>query len=46
MGWSEAVFIIESIKKELEKLQSAINRIEVALVQQGIISDNNESNNS
>lgn len=40
MGWSEAVFIIESLKKEIEKLQAAINRIESALVQEGIIENN------
>lgn len=43
MGWSEAVFIIESLKKEIEKLQTAINRIESALAQEGIIeSDSND----
>lgn len=43
MGWSEAVFIIESLKKEIEKLQSAIDRIEEALIQNGIITDDSNS---
>ena len=43
MGWSEAVFIIESIKKELEKLQGAVNRIEAALIQEGIISEDDSN---
>lgn len=43
MGWSEAVFIIESIKKELEKLQGAVNRIEAALIQAGIISEDDSN---
>ena len=43
MGWSEAVFIIESLRKEIEKLQAAVLRIEAALIEKGIISDDNSN---
>lgn len=43
MGWSEAIFIIESLKKEIEKLQVAISRIEATLAEKN--TQEEDSNN-
>ena len=43
MGWSEAIFIIESLKKEIEKLQVAISRIEATLAEKNT-QEKNSSN--
>lgn len=43
MGWSEAIFIIESLKKEIEKLQVAISRIEATLAEKNTQEENSSN---